>query len=766
MKGLTSKEVNERIEHGRVNADVNIKTKSIKQIIAGHTFTLFNFVNVFLAVCVALVNSYKNMMFIGVAFWNLIIGIIQEVRAKKVIDKLSLLSHSKAHVIRDNEEKTIELDELVVDDIFILQSGNQVPVDAVVCEGECQVNESLLTGESEPVLRKYGDEVLSGSFLVSGKIIAKVKNVGAENYVNKITGQAKYIKKPNSQMMDAINTIIKIVSICLVPLGTILFLRQRFGLDQSIKVSVVSTVAGIIGMIPSGLVLLTSIVLAVSVIRLARYNTLVQEMFCIETLARVDVLCLDKTGTITEGRMQVENIEYLDEDISQEQFADLMCNFCNYVGDSNPTFVAVNSAFKNKASTKMCAKKTIPFSSERKYSGVIFDNDDEIVMGAAEFVLGDRYSYDIKKKVDEYSALGKRVVVVCKNNILVALIVIGDIIRAEAKETLEYFEAQGVTLKIISGDNPITVSKVAKQAGLKEADKWINATDLKSVEDIKDAVKKYTVFGRVTPKQKYEIIKSLREQGHVVGMTGDGANDVMALKEADCSVAMQSGSDAARNASQLVLLDSNFSSMPRIVAEGRRSINNIERSAVLYLSKTIYAFLFAVIFICIHAAYPFQPIQFTLIGALSIGIPSFILALEPNTDIVEGSFLGNILKKAIPGGLLVVVNVVIGIIISKIWNLNAGQTSTLCTILLVDAAMIILLDVCRPWNIIRAILFIFMSLGFIGAFNVMEGLFGISKLKIELYMLIAICAGVTYVIHTGITILVNHIFKRKLSNDL
>lgn len=762
MQGLTKAEVEERINKGLVNTDVQIKTKTIGQIISGHTFTMFNFVIAILAICVAMVNSFKNMTFAGVAVWNLILGVFQEIKAKRIIDKLSLLTNPKSVVIRDGKEQNVALGEIVLDDIILLQNGNQIPADCIVCEGECQVNEGLITGESEPVLKKQGDELLSGSFIVSGRTFAKVIHIGMDNYVNKITSQAKYIKKPNSQILNSINTIIKYISICLIPLGILLFLQQ-YNIAGSIREAVIGTVAGIIGMIPSGLVLLTTIVMSVSVIRLSKYNTLVQEMACVEMLARVDVLCLDKTGTITEGSMKVDDVHILTDDY--DDFGCIMHNFCKVIGDNNPTFCAVNEKFKDIKCNDYSVKEIIPFSSARKYSGVVFDEFGKVIMGAPEFVLGNTYDEELKFKVDEYSAKGKRVVVVCINDKAVAMIVIGDIIRKEAKETLEFFEEQGVIIKIISGDNPVTVSKVAEDAGLKNADKWMNATELKSDEEIYEAVKEYTVFGRVTPEQKYKIIKALKEQGHTVGMTGDGANDVMALKESDCSIAMQSGSDAARNASQLILLDSNFASMPKIVAEGRRTINNVERSAVLYLSKTIYSIILCLIFIFISLAYPFQPIQFTLIGALSIGIPSFILGLQPNKNLVRGNFLVNVLKKAVPGGIMVVLNIVAGIILANILNLSSEHISTMCTILMAVASMIILLDVCRPVNLLRGIMILCFAVCFIIALNYMEGIFGISILKIEIYTFIAACGLISYSVYTCISLLVDYFFARNMSND-
>lgn len=765
MQGLTKQEVEERISKGLLNTDVQIKTKTIWQIISGHMFTMFNLVILILALCVAMVNSYKNMTFAGVAVWNLVISVFQEIKAKRIIDKLSLMSNPKIVVVRDGRELEVMINEIVMDDILLLQNGNQIPADCIVCKGQCQVNEGLITGESEPIFKQTGDELLSGSFVVSGHVYAKVIHIGIDNYVSKITSNAKYIKKPNSHILNFMNVIIKYISICLIPIGVLLYVHQ-YNVVGNFKGAILGTVAGVVGMIPSGLVLLTTIVMAVSVIRLAKYNTLIQEMCSVETLARVDVLCLDKTGTITEGKMQVDSIEYLSNKISDEYFENVMHSFCKVLGDNNPTFFAVNERFNNVEGINDEVEQIIPFSSDKKYSGVIFKTIGKVVMGAPEFVLGEKYSDELKKEIDKYSSNGKRVVVVCIDEVLAAMIVIGDIIRKEARETLEYFKNQGVIIKIISGDNPVTVSKVAEEAGMKNASCWINATELKSDEDIYEAVRKYTVFGRVTPEQKYKMIKALKSQGHVVAMTGDGSNDVMALREADCSIAMQSGSDAARNASQLVLLDSDFSSMPKIVEEGRRTINNIERSAVLYLSKTIYSIVLGIIFIFVNMTYPFLPIQFTLIGALSIGIPSFILGLQPNKNLVKGDFLTNVLKKAIPGGIIVVLNIVSGIVVSFLFKLRLEHISTMCTILMAVSAMIILLDVCRPINKLRGIMFLCLVLGFVCAFNFMEELFGITKVNIEICLFIIVCGIITYVVHTCINMLIKYIFNRKLSNDL
>lgn len=710
--GLSSSQVEERIKEGLVNSNFSVKTKTIKQIIGGNIFTLFNFINVFLAACVILVGSYKNIMFMGVVFWNIVIGVIQEIRSKRVIDRLSLLSAPRARVIRDDTEAEIPLEEIVLDDVMAVRNGNEICADAVILDGECQVNESLLTGEAEPVFKSIGDEVLSGSFIVSGSIKAQVIHVGKDNYVNKILGKAKYIKKTYSEILSSIKLIIKIVTIALAPVAGLLFLNQIY-MDRSLAEAVVATVAAVIGMIPSGLVLLVSVVLAVSVVKLGQQKVLVQELFCIETLARVDVLCLDKTGTITEGAMVVEDVIPVCEDMMKSSIGELLKAYVGALDDNNPTFEAVRrfADTYNISDEKYKVVSKEGFSSAKKYSTVTFANEGNYHLGALEFVAPN-CSPDIKKISEGYSGQGLRVLVLAKDEEINALIIVSDKIREEAKETLDYFRSQGVNLKVISGDNPKTVSYIAKKAGLENWDNYIDASTLKNVDDIKVAALKYSVFGRVTPDQKLLIVEALKEDGHTVAMTGDGVNDVMALREADCSIAMESGSDAARNVSQIVLLDSNFSHMPAIVAEGRRTINNIQRSASLYINKTIYSTILAVLFLFIRIDYPFQPIQLTLIGSLSIGLPSLILALEPNFNRVKGSFMANVAKMAIPGGLLVVTSIIAAEAFGFIVGASAAQRSTMAVYALAIASAIMLYKVCIPFNKIRGLMYV----SFVGIF--------------------------------------------------
>ena len=704
--GLSSSQVEERIKEGLVNGNFSVKTKSIKQIVGGNIFTLFNFINVFLAVCVILVGSYKNIMFMGVVFWNIVIGVIQEIRSKRVIDKLSLLSAPRARVIRDGAEVEIPLEEIVLDDVMVVRNGNEICADAVILDGECQVNESLLTGEAEPVFKSIGDEVLSGSFIVSGSIKAQVIHVGKDNYVNKILGKAKYIKKTYSEILSSIKLIIKIVTIALAPVAGLLFLNQIY-MDRSLAEAVVATVAAVIGMIPSGLVLLISVVLAVSVVKLGQQKVLVQELFCIETLARVDVLCLDKTGTITEGAMVVEDVIPVCEDMTKASIGELLKAYIGALDDNNPTFEAVRRLADtyNISDEKYQIVSKEGFSSAKKYSTVSFAKEGNYHLGALEFVAPN-CSADIKKLSERYSEQGLRVLALAEDEDVNALIIVSDKIREEAKETLEYFRSQGVSLKVISGDNPKTVSYIAKKAGLENWDNYIDASTLMDDESVKTAALKYSVFGRVTPDQKLLIVEALKEAGHTVAMTGDGVNDVMALREADCSIAMESGSDAARNVSQIVLLDSNFSHMPAIVAEGRRTINNIQRSASLYINKTIYSTILAILFLFIKIDYPFQPIQLTLIGSLSIGLPSLILALEPNFNRVKGSFMTNVARMAIPGGLLVVTSIMAAEAFGFLVGASAAQRSTMAVYALAIASAIMLYKVCIPFNKIRGLMYV------------------------------------------------------------
>ena len=651
--GLTKEEVEERIKENKVNYDTSLPTKSIKTIVRENIFTLFNLINILLGVAVFCVGSYKNLLFLIVIFCNTAISIIQEINSKKAVDKLSILAQAKVNCIRDGEKQEIGINSIVLDDLLMLETGNQIVADSIILEGEVEVNESFITGESDVIYKRKGDTLLSGSFVVSGKCKAEVIHIGDENYTSKISSGAKYVKKVNSEIMKSLNGIIKIVSIAIVPIGILLFFNQLGLTENSFKNAVVNTVAAIIGMIPEGLVLLTSTVLAVSVIRLSKRKVLVQELYCIETLARVDTLCLDKTGTITEGTMEVNDIIEITK--SKEELEEILSEISSASDDNNSTIEAIRAKYKNKQKWKVINK--IPFSSQKKWSGVCFKDKGSYIIGAPEFVLREKYD-EYKERIEKYSN-DYRVIIVANSEgdfiekelpdklEVLGFVLISDVIRKEASKTLKYFKEQGVNIKIISGDNPITVSKIAKRAGVENSEKYINMQEIKTKEQLEKAAKEYTIFGRVTPVQKKELVQALKKEGHTVAMTGDGVNDVLALKEADCSIAMASGSDATRNVAELVLLDSNFASMPEIVLEGRRTINNIERSATLFLVKTIYASILAIIFLFVNMPYPFMPIQLTLISTVTIGIPSFVLALEPNKERIKGKFLRNVISRAL-----------------------------------------------------------------------------------------------------------------------
>lgn len=737
--GLSDSQVLARQNDNLINLDTSIPTKTIPRIIKENLFTLFNMINFFLAIAIIYVGSFKNLLFMGVVISNLIISTYQEIRAKKTVDKLSILSSKKINTLRNGFLKKININDLVLDDIIELKQGDQIPTDCKIICGKCEVNESLLTGESDSILKDKNDLLLSGSYLVSGNCKAKVEHIGQYNYASKISSGAKYIKKTNSQIMSAFNKIILILSILILPIGVFLFAHQ---LEQnSFENSVINTTAALIGMIPEGLMLLVSTVLAVSVIRLSKYKVLVQDLYCIETLARVDTLCIDKTGTITEGTMKVkEIIPY--KNFSKEYILTGLSNIINNINDTNSTYYAIkNFMDKNKLEYKK-AFQVMPFSSEKKWSGVYIDGIGSYIIGAAEFVLKE----DVKKIENELKKynIENRVLILAysknkflnnelpENIELIGFILIKDVIRKAAPDTLKYFYEQGVDIKVISGDNVLSVSNIAKSVGVKNFDKYIDAKTLKTKEDIKNAVRKYSIFGRVSPLQKKDIICALKEQNHTVAMTGDGVNDVLALKEADCSVVMANGSDAARNVSQLVLLNSDFSAMPKVVLEGRRSINNIQRSSSLFLVKTIYSTLLAILFLFLNTPYPFMPIQMTLTSVFAIGIPSFVLALEPNKNRISGNLFFNIINKATPCALTIVTSILSIMGLSKIINISYLEISTLCVVLTGFNELLLLFNLCTPFNTIRKILFLAMSGSFFICLIFFKNLFSLSHFSLTL----------------------------------
>ena len=756
--GLTDEQIIKRKEEKLINIDTTVKTKSIKSIIISNFFTLFNIMNFVLALLILFVGAYKNLLFIIIVIINTLISTIQEIYSKKTIDKLSLLAQKKAKVIRNGKKEEISNFELLLDDVIELSAGDQIPTDSIILNGNIEVNESLLTGEPDNIEKNIGDSILSGSYLVSGKCFAKVEHVGKENYISQISCEAKKKRKINSEIMTSLNKIIRIISFIIIPIGLLLFFNQLDIQGDDFNQAIISTVAAIIGMIPEGLVLLTSTVLAVSVTRLAKKKVLVQELFCIETLARVDVLCLDKTGTITEGKMKVEKI-IPSKNNSIQELNLILGALGKYSEDENSTINAIKEKFTTNEKLEIRSK--MPFKSANKWSGISFKNITYI-MGAPEVLNVDKK--EIENYISDYRilAIGKTKEIIekelPKDIEIIGYVLIADVIRKNAKEILEYFEKQGVEIKLISGDNPITVSSIAKKAGVKHYEKYIDARSFKTINELREAVSKYTIFGRVTPEQKKEIILELKRQKHTVAMTGDGVNDVLALKNADCSISVAKGSEAARNVSQLVLMDSDFSAMPNIVSEGRRTINNIQRSATLFLVKTIYATILAILFVFINIPYPFIPIQLTLINLVVTGIPSVILALEPNRERIKGKFIINVIKRALPTALTVVTNIIIIGIISSIYNLNETNYSSICVVVTAITGFILLFKISRPFNINRIILFLTVIFIFTIGITIFRNLFNIDLdftniVPIAVLGIASIFVGVIY------NIISNKIFK-------
>ena len=657
--GLTQAQVKERMEKGWSNAPVDSPSKTTKEIIISNVFTYFNLIFLVIAVLLLLVGAFRDLTFLPVIICNTLIGIIQEIRSKKVLDKLSVLNAPKATVVREGKLQTIPAEKAVLDDVVKFQAGNQICADATVIDGEVQVNESLLTGESDEITKKPGDTLMSGSFVVSGSCLGRLEQVGADSYISKLTLEAKATKEgEQSEMIRSLDKLVQIVGFLIIPIGIVLFGQQYLLGDSSIKTSMQAMVAAIIGMIPEGLYLLASVALVVSVMRLATKKVLVHDMKCIETLARVNVLCVDKTGTITENTMKVHDVVSLEPYEKEElpPLKELLGDFAHAMSKDNITMAAMQEYFTQGSG--QVATSVTSFSSAFKYSSVTF-HTPSYVLGAPEFVLRDDYEI-YKETIESYGSEGYRVLVFGRYEgtpdgkalteavVPYGLVLLANPIRKEAWETFQYFADQGVDIKVISGDNPVTVSKVASQAGIANADNYIDASQLKTPDDIKQAVLKYTVFGRVTPDQKRQFVRALKEAGKTVAMTGDGVNDVLALKDADCSIAMASGSDAAAQASQLVLLESNFSCMPSVVLEGRRVVNNIERSASLFLVKNIFSFLLSLFSMAFMITYPLEPSQISMVAMFTIGIPAFLLAMEPNKKMIEGHFLTNVLLKALP----------------------------------------------------------------------------------------------------------------------
>lgn len=742
--GLTRQQVEERMQNGLDNQPVKGPAKTVNQIVFTNIFTFFNLIFAVLAVFIITTGSFRDLLFMVIVIANTGIGIVQELRAKWTLDKLSLISSPHTVVIREGQTEKIETALLVRDDVVQLSSGNQICADATVLTGEIQVNEALVTGESKSITKKAGDALLSGSFVTAGACRARLDRVGAESYISTLTVEAKKTgKRKKSEMMASLNKLIITIGIIIVPLGLLLF-RQQMALGLTYSRSVISTTAALIGMIPEGLYLLTSVALAVSVIRLAKRKTLVQELNCIETLARVNVMCVDKTGTITEDAMSVSQIIPLQPKQSDERtVTEILSAFYKATRDENQTAAAMKAHFTGRPGWK--ADKLIPFSSSTKWSAASFGDRGVFVVGAPEFILKEDYEVH-REMVEQLSSQGCRVLLLAEYEgplnrklweggpftaplIPLALVAIQNKIRKNAPEVFRFFKEQGVEMKVISGDNPLTVSQVAAQAGIDNADHYVDASSLTGNQAIKDAAERFTVFGRVTPEQKRKLIRALKNKGNTVAMTGDGVNDVLALKEADCSVAMASGSEAACHVSQLVLLNSDFSSMPQVVLEGRRVINNIQRATSLFLVKNIFSLLLSVLTVFFALPYPLTPTQLTLVSMVTIGVPSLFLALEPNKSLVKGHFLSNVVKKALPGALTDLL-LILGILgCSRLFHLSTNELSTISAITLAFVGLLVLLQVCRPLNLKRKVLLICMTALLILSIIYMNGFFNLTSLS-------------------------------------
>ena len=734
--GLTTQEAQLRAERGWSNGLVQSASRSEKSIILENCLTFFNLVFVVLAVILALSgSSVKNMTFLIIVICNAVIGCYQEIRAKRAVDKLTLVAAQQIRALRDGKITTIRSDLLVRDDVVEFLSGDQICADGIVLSGELQVNEALVTGEEDAITKRPGDQLKSGSFVVAGSGRVRLTRVGADSFAARLAAEAKANPHASkSEMMKSLDRLIRVVGFALIPIGLILFYQEFKVLQLGLQNSVEGTVSALIGMIPEGLYLLTSVAMAVSSLKLARQKVLVQDMNCIETLARVDVLCVDKTGTITTAGMQVENVIALTDD-PPERLERILAAIYSNVEPENDTAKAMAEVFSGE--TDWVCTQRIPFQSATKWSAAVFRGQGAFIVGAPEFTLGSRYE-ELRETVEEWSGRGYRVLLIAQyaaelQEILepgklhpLALIMLSNQIRPEAPDTFDYFAAQGVTIKVISGDNPITVSEVAHRAGIANAEHWVDTTQLSTEADFAKAAKKYTVFGRVTPDKKKLLIRALRKQGHTVAMTGDGVNDVLAMKEADCSIAMASGAQAASQVAQLVLLTSDFSAMPGIVGEGRRVINNIQRAATLFLVKNIFSLGLSVLSLFTSWPYPIVPLHLSVISALTIGVPSFFLAMEPNYERVQGHFLRGVLRRAFPGGLTNIFVVLMAQAFMSVFSIPLEQTSTVCAALLGIVGLLVLFQTCKPFDKFRKLIFAAMAIALVFCFTALSSFFQLS----------------------------------------
>ncbi len=735
--GLTEEEARVLYSEGKHNETVEASSETDRDIVKKNILTYFNLVFAVIAVLLIIVGSFRDLTFLPIIIANTLIGIVQEIRSKRVIDKLTMLNAPVATVLRDGRLREIQAENLVLGDVVVFKSGNQICADAIIISGQVSVNESLLTGEADEITKHEDDELLSGSFVVSGTCYARLSRVGKDSYISKLTMEAKTIEhKEESNIVRELNKIVGFAGIVIIPIGIILFYQQFFVQGETLRVSVQAMVASVIGMIPEGLFLLASVTLALSAMRLANKKVLLHNMKSIETLARVNVLCVDKTGTITDGTMKVDAVEVLKSSKKDlKEITALISSFVAASASDNATMEALKDFFKEPSNKKVSSVSG--FSAEFKYSGVNFE-DSSYILGAPEFILKDSYE-EYEERINEYAQKGLRVLVFGKYSKVVdgkaltgkttpyALIILSNPIRDTAEETFNYFESQGVEIKVISGDNPLTVSEVSKRAGIQNYSKYIDASTLKTDEDIERAIMNYTVFGRVTPEQKRKFVNALQKNDRVVAMTGDGVNDVLALKDADCSIAMASGSDAAKQIAQVVLLESDFSKMPEVVREGRQVVNNLERSGSLFLVKNIFSFLISILAIFWGVKYPLEPAQISLISMFTIGVPAFFLSQVPNEDLISGSFIKNVMYKAVPGGLVDTFVVAAMVVFATIFNASSSDISTASTVLLAMVGLMVLYNISKPMDKYKIVIFIGCALGLFISFIFLKDLWGIAE---------------------------------------
>ena len=758
-QGLTEAQAAERREKGWSNRPSEGILPGNGQIILRHTLTFFNFVFLVLAVLLAIVGSFKNMTFLIVAIINAAIGCVQEIRAKNAVEKLTLVTARPVKAVREGRLREVPSSELVRDDVVLFGPGDQICADALVRGGSAQVNESLITGEADAIEKKAGDPLLSGSFLVAGSVRAQLTQVGDDAYAAKLSREAKADPRAaKSEMMRSLDRLIQVVGIALVPIGILLFVQEFVKLELGFRDSVEATVAALVGMIPEGLYLLTSVAMAASALKLTRRKVLVQDMNCIETLARVDVLCVDKTGTITEPRMEMENVHPLTQDPPEYLEAVLTALFGGQEPD-NDTARALGELFPGPGG--WVAEKRIPFDSRYKWSGGIFRDQGAFLTGAPEYILGERYE-EVAPVVEEWSSAGYRVLLAAKYEgklmpgklkadcvVPLALLMLTNRIRPEAPDTFRYFARQGVTVKVISGDNPRTVADVAARAAIENADHWVDAQTLETESDFLDAVGRYTVFGRVTPDKKKALVQAMKQQGHTVAMTGDGVNDVLAMRQSNCGIAVAGGAQAATQVAQLVLTDGDFSAMPRIVDEGRRVINNIQRAAALFLVKNIFSLGLALISLLTSWPYPLVPIHLTMISALTIGVPSFFLAMEPNYERVTGHFIRGVLRRAFPGGLTNIFVVLAAQAYGVVFGLTPEQTGTVCAAILSVVGLLVLYQVCKPFDRFRRIIWALMALGLILCFTTLGGFLELHTEDVKALLVMGTLMIMSYTVFTA-----------------